>query len=93
MQGFWRLAEALPVDDPNEVERYNHQLAIDLEGDIPTKNIDRILRIPGTINWPDKRKRKKGREPALADLIECHPERTYDIGQFEKATVKSKPKS
>ena len=44
-----------------------------------TQNIDRILRLPGTINLPNAKKRREGRVPCRARLIEfsgavCKPE-------------------
>ncbi|MGU3389832.1 primase-helicase family protein [Sphingomonas sp. M1A8_2b] len=79
-QGFWRLDEPLYVGgDPNRIadlEAYNRQLGIVLLGD-NTWNIDRIMRLPGTINLPDKKKRDKGRVTALASIVElsdaAHP--------------------
>lgn len=72
-QGFWRLDEIMYVGgDANriaDVEAYNKQLAIVLGGD-NTHNIDRIMRLPGTINLPDEKKRKKGRVEAMADIVE-----------------------
>lgn len=71
-QGFWMLDEPLYIGgDANrisELEAYNKQLGIVLGGD-NTFNIDRIMRLPGTINLPDAKKRKKGRKPALAKLV------------------------
>lgn len=72
-QGFWRLDEIMYVGgDINriaDIEAYNKQLAIVLGGD-NTHNIDRIMRLPGTINLPDEKKRKKGRVEAMADIVE-----------------------
>ena len=49
-------------------------------------NIDRILRLPGTVNFPNEQKRKKGRVPALARILEYHEDKTYSIASFTKAT-------
>jgi hypothetical protein len=38
--------------------------------DTSTRNIDRILRLPGTINLPNAKKRRDGRTPCPAELIE-----------------------
>jgi len=49
-------------------------------------NIDRIMRLPGTMNWPDKKKREKGREPALAKVINHVPENVYNLeDKFRKS--------
>ncbi len=71
-QALWRLREPfLTKGDPlniDLIEAYNRKLAADLGGD-NTHNIDRILRVPGTINILDDRKRAKGRVPAVARLV------------------------
>jgi hypothetical protein len=71
-QALWRLREPFLINgDPLNVdliEAQNRKLAADLGGD-NTHNIDRILRVPGTINILDERKRAKGRVPATARLM------------------------
>jgi len=64
MQGFW-LLEPVPVDDIDRLEAYNIVLEQTLGAD-RCHNIDRIMRLPGTINLPNRKKRLAGREPALA---------------------------
>jgi hypothetical protein len=66
-QAFWKLAE--PTADLDRVERINRQLAADLGGD-NCHNIDRIMRLPGTINLPNAKKRAAGRVPTLAYIVE-----------------------
>ncbi len=70
-QGLWRLDEPLYIGGTAErwtdIEAYNRQLGIVLLGD-NTWNIDRILRVAGTVNWPDEKKRKKGRHARCAEL-------------------------
>lgn len=72
-QAFWQLDEPLyvggDVNRISELEAYNRQLGIVLGGD-NTWNIDRIMRLPGTINLPDEKKIKKGRKPVMADIVE-----------------------
>ena len=60
---------AEPTTDLDRVERINRQLAADLGGD-NCHNIDRIMRLPGTINVPNAKKRKAGRVPTLAYVVE-----------------------
>lgn len=87
-QGFWRLREAQPINGDlakaEDAKLWNLELELRFGAD-NCHNVDRIMRLPGTINLPDEKKRKKGRKPALATLIEFHGERVYDISEFKKA--------
>jgi hypothetical protein len=89
-QGFWQLlpSEMLEtygkVDKAQELERYNIQLELEFGAD-HCHNIDRIMRLPGTINLPNLRKRKKGRKPALAILVEWNDATVYPIEAFVPA--------
>lgn len=88
-QGFWRLREPLAIDgDLAKAERaklYNVQLETLFGGD-HCHNVDRIMRVPGTVNLPNDAKRAKGRVPAVAELAEWHDDRVYDLAQFTAAT-------
>jgi len=67
-QALWRLQEPLNAQenrDGDRVELLNKQLIKDLGGDPACFNIDRILRLPGCINHPDEKKRKKGSCPGI----------------------------
>lgn len=88
-QAFWRLAEPIKLDgDPAKVEdaeRYNIELARKLGGDA-THNIDRIMRLPGGLtNWPNAKKRAKGREPAPTRLYGWHAAEPYPLAAFKQA--------
>lgn len=87
-QAYWKLSKGLllggSAEQYEEAKLYNKKLEQLLEGD-NCHNVDRIMRLPGTVNRPDKRKRAKGRVPALAEVVEWHAERVYDLDQFEKA--------
>lgn len=59
----------------------------------PCHNVDRIMRLPGTINVPDDKKIAKGRKVALAKLVEFS-DVTYPLSAFTPAAPKpstSKP--
>lgn len=88
-QGFWKLREPFPIDGVpeayEEAKRYNQQLE-HLFGADPCHNVDRIMRVPGTVNRPDAVKRKKGRVEALAQLVEWDEDRAYDLSEFSPAT-------
>lgn len=80
-QAFWRLSEA--CSDLERVERCNMKIAADLGGD-KCHNIDRIMRLPGTINVPNAKKRTAGRTPTLARVITrlTDWDRRYPIDTF-----------
>jgi hypothetical protein len=87
-QGFWRLDEPIylggDVGRAADAEAYNQQLDILLSGDASTFNIDRIMRLPGTTNLPNARKRAKGRVERVAEAVYLAPagERTYPLSEF-----------
>jgi hypothetical protein len=43
------------------------------------------MRLPGTINLPEEHKRKWGRVPALARLVEFRGDRRYPLDEFTAA--------
>ncbi|MBA1154930.1 VapE domain-containing protein [Microvirga mediterraneensis] len=65
-QAFWRLDA--PCSDLERIERRSMRIAAELGGD-NCHNIDRIMRVPGTINVPNAKKRAAGRIPTLAYLV------------------------
>ncbi len=62
-QAVWKLHEPVP---PETAEDYNKRLLRTLQGGDGTHNVDRLLRLPGTINWLNDQKRSAGREPTLS---------------------------
>lgn len=87
-QGFWKLAEPREIKgrEPayEDAKRFNQALELAFGAD-NCHNVDRIMRLPGTINRPDKRKLEKGRVPVLATLVEFN-ELVYPIDKFTQAT-------
>jgi hypothetical protein len=77
------------IDLANEVAKHNQYLE-KVYGADHCHNVDRVLRIPYTINWPNEKKRKLGRKPVLAKVLEYHPERVYDISAFPKLEPEEK---
>lgn len=70
-QALWLLKEPFALNDDAriaEIESRNFTLGQELGGD-KAHNVDRILRLPGTINVPDAGKLKKGRVPAVAKVL------------------------
>lgn len=89
-QAYWSLSAPLPVngDVPvaEDLKRYNLHLERILGGD-NCHDVSRIMRLPHTVNLPDAKKAKKGRTPTLAEVVEWHEDRVYDIALFVKAPV------
>lgn len=87
-QALWRLKEPVVIKDlahADDLARYNLQIRNLLDGD-SAQDLSRVLRLPGTINWPNKLKReKKGRKPALAVIVAQHEDRLYELRQFIQA--------
>ncbi len=64
VQALWRLKAPCAGHDP--IEAVNKALVARFGGDTGTWNADRVLRLPGTVNWPSAKKRAEGRVPVLA---------------------------
>lgn len=92
-QGFWKLEEPIhiggDITKAEDADAYNRQMEILFDGD-ECHNVDRIMRLPGSINIPDGRKRKKGRVPALAATVEFN-DNTYPIESFLASQKKQDP--
>lgn len=88
-QAFWKLKEPIVINGDialaEGAKQYNQQLEV-LFGADNCHNIDRIMRLPGSVNIPDARKLKKGRTAAVAELIEFN-DSTYPLTQFSPATT------
>lgn len=87
-QAFWQIKYPFNLDGSQEraaeFERFNKTLEQAFGGD-NCHNVDRIMRLPYTVNLPNELKRKKGREPALARVMEIHKDRVYPLGDFKQA--------
>lgn len=87
-QGFWVLDQEHRTDGSEEraaeLEAYNLQVEVLLQADA-CHNIDRIMRLPGTVNIPGEKKRKKGRQPALAHVVDVDWSLIYPLRQFTAA--------
>lgn len=86
-QGFWKLKKPVVIDgvvaEAENFELYNKRLEQVFGGD-HCHNVDRIMRLPGTINVPNAKKAKAGRKNELALLLEFN-DNVYDIDDFKRA--------
>lgn len=89
-QGFWKLDGPVSIDGnvkaAEDFELYNKRLEQVFGGD-HCHNVDRIMRLPGTVNIPDAKKRKKGRVEELSKLLQFNEKNVYSLDQFKKATA------
>lgn len=87
-QGFWLLDQVQETNGDEaraeELEAYNLQVERLMQADA-CHNIDRIMRLPGTVNLPNEKKRKKGRQPAVARVVEADWSRVYPLSCFTAA--------
>lgn len=86
-QAFWRLSSAVFVGgDANriaELKLYNVELRERLGGD-DCQSLEHLMRLPGTVNWPNAKKRERGREPRLAALAGGSGQE-HDLAEFKAA--------
>jgi len=86
---FWELAEPVTVTDENrdDLKGRNIALAEQLSGD-DCENLDRVMRLPFTVNRPNAKKIKAGRVPVLADVVsDLRGLVVYTVEDFTPAAV------
>ena len=74
LQAIWRYSECPDIE---AAEKINQGIIDKYSGDQGTHDVSRILRLPGTLNYPNKKKLEKGYPPApsLAKLLYISDER------------------
>lgn len=72
LQPVWLLDQSLPADAANveALEALGRDLRMRLGGDA-VEDVSRVLRVPGTVNWPNAAKKARGRVPALARRLDA----------------------
>lgn len=91
-QLLWRLEAPVPLNseqDIADIEARNFALARAFGADPSTRNVDRILRVPGTTNWPNEKKRKDGRTPCPATVM-AYCDVSYPLSAFPPAAAETK---
>jgi len=84
-QALWRLESPMPIAGPlGRAALYNLALEHAFQAD-NCHNIDRMMRLPGTVNIPDERKRLKGRRGVLARVVAFDPSQGYPLSAFARA--------
>lgn len=94
LQAIWKLAEPMPATPENIAwaEGANRWLVEAYGGDHLATDISRLLRLAGTTNCPDKRKRSRGRVTAPTRLLsatgELHGREAFgQVARAPKASV------
>ena len=96
-QCLWKLQEPMVPGKDCEAEILNKHLILKFGGDIGTHDCSRLLRLPGTLNYPTTKKIKKGypEVPSLAKLLKCIPLYVFAkdefLGKFHTETISSNP--
>ena len=73
---YWVLAEPYSLEDEASIRRFEHVLkglADVLGGDRAATDASRIMRVPGTTNYPNKKKREKGRVAVETSIVSVRP--------------------
>lgn len=87
--GLWKLDKPFIIDGTEdlweEYESYNRRLEQVFGGD-HCHNVERICRLPGTVNYPDAKKKAKGRKEALATVLQWNTNVHTLDGKFKKAS-------
>lgn len=69
IQGFWRSEKKLPAEEwTSAFEDQGRGVASELGGD-KVQNIDRVMRLPGTINIPTPAKLARGRVTRVVEIL------------------------
>lgn len=93
LAALWRLEEPLPVtqDNIDWAEGTNRWLVEEHGGDRNSTDVSRLLRLPGTVNYPDARKKARGRTVVPTRLLsqtgEVHPRSKF--GQAARPVTNS----
>lgn len=100
LQMLWFLPEAVSIEEGERLMRKLNGAAETIDGLTADAiwNADRILRLPGTLNWPSSKKVEKGysADPVQASTLALELQRRPDvevIGELPEPTRAVKPRS
>jgi hypothetical protein len=81
---YWLLEEPYSLNTPKAIQALEFALkglADVLQGDRAATDASRVLRVPGTVNYPNEKKRRQGRKAAPCEVI-SHEGRLYQWQDF-----------
>jgi hypothetical protein len=90
-QAFWALQEPVHANgNLEELESANLRVLQDLYPlDVGTRNLDRVMRVPFTTNWPNATKKAANRKATLATVVEYNAGRTVSLSDFKRPEPKN----
>lgn len=94
-QAFWRLNSPIMIQEENrqkqisDLKNYNI-LVRDRHGGDSCQDLSRLMRLPGTWNLPNEKKRKQGRKSALASVVRLE-DKTFNLSEFELTDLEPVP--
>jgi hypothetical protein len=95
LHGLWKLEQPIKTDNPDavaDIEARNLALAEKFGAKAGTQNIDRILRVPGTWNWPNAKKQRDGRAKCWAKRLK-HNKVSHPLSAFPPRAAENKSQS
>src|SRR5262249_46041751 len=75
--------------DPETAQKLGERLRAATKTDKPTGNITQPYRIAGTVNYPNDKKKNRGRVEICTRILGCNPEVQWTVEQYEQAFPKS----
>lgn len=87
---LWRLDA--PCENLSSIEGINTQVRDFFDADA-CQNIDRLMRVPGTINYPNAAKRARGRGDAQAAWALCDEGQLYEPVELAASFPAAKPRA
>jgi predicted P-loop ATPase len=96
IQALWKLSQPVQIDGEEtivDVELRLLQILRQFGSATGTQDICRIMRLPGTTNFPTKKKLREGRSVSPATLISLQVDNVVDLEDFLPAENLEPPKS
>jgi len=89
LHAIWVLDQALDLVEDKMKQALEEALigitiSLGPDADLAVTECTRVMRAPGTTNFPNAAKTKLGRIPALCSVIEWEPSRRYSFSEFDK---------
>lgn len=84
LQAFWRLHDEVA---PDEIETINSALIASQSGDKGTQNHDRLMRVPGFVNFPSEEKRARGRVSVLSGWGQPDTGERFTLAELGEAFI------